>query len=41
MEIDCYLEEHHPEHFSEIQEKYEAQLEAVDKKIAELEQIGA
>jgi hypothetical protein len=36
-----YLEEHHPEHFGEVQEKYDGQLEDIGKKIAELEQADA
>jgi hypothetical protein len=39
IERDCYLEAHHPEHFGEIQEKYDGQLEDIGKKIAELEQV--
>jgi hypothetical protein len=41
IEMDRYLEEHHPERFREIQEKYNGQLEAIDQKIAALEQVEA
>ena len=41
IEMDRYLEEHHPERFGEIQEKYDGQLEEIGKKIAELEQDDA
>jgi hypothetical protein len=37
--MDRYLEEHHPERFGEIQEKYDGKLEAISQKIAELEQV--
>jgi len=41
IEMDHYLEEHHPERFREIQEKYDGQLEAIGQKISELEQTDA
>jgi hypothetical protein len=41
IEMDRYLEEHHPERLVAIQEKYDGQLEAVEAKIAELEAISA
>jgi hypothetical protein len=41
VEMDRYLEAHHPERFGEIQEKYDGQLEAIGQKIAELEQVDA
>jgi tetratricopeptide (TPR) repeat protein len=41
IEMDRYLEAHHPERFGEIQEKYDGQLEEIGKKIAELEQADA
>ena len=41
IEMDRYLEAHHPERFGEIQEKYDGQLEEIVKKIAELEQADA
>ena len=41
IEMDRYLEAHHPERFREIQEKYDGQLEAISQKIAELEQADA
>jgi hypothetical protein len=41
IEMDRYLEEHHPEQFVAIQETYDGQLEALDKKIAELEHGSA
>jgi hypothetical protein len=41
VEMDRYLEEHYPERFREVQDKYDGQLEAISKKIAELEQIDA
>lgn len=41
IEMDRYLEEHHPERFLAIQEKYDGQLETLDKKIAELERVCA
>jgi hypothetical protein len=41
IEMDRYLEAHHPERFGEIQEKYDGQLEEIGKKIAELEQDDA
>jgi hypothetical protein len=41
VEMDRYLEQHHPERFREIQEKYDGQLEEIGKKISELEQMDA
>jgi hypothetical protein len=41
IEMDRYLEQHHPERFGEIQEKYDGQLEEIGKKIEELEQTDA
>ena len=41
IEMDRYLEQHHPERFGEIQEKYDGNLEEIGKKIKELEQTDA
>jgi hypothetical protein len=41
IEMDGYLEEHHPERFREIQEKYDGQLEAINQKIAAFEPMEA
>jgi hypothetical protein len=41
IEMDRYLEEHYPERFGAIQEKYDGQLEALDKNIVELEHRSA
>jgi hypothetical protein len=36
VEMDRYLEEHYPDRFTAIREKYDERLEAIDKKIGEL-----
>jgi hypothetical protein len=37
--MERYLEERHPERFRGIQEQYDGLLDAIDKKMVELEQI--
>ena len=39
--MDRYLEERYSERFSGIQEKYDEQIDAINKKIMELEQVSA
>jgi hypothetical protein len=39
IEMDRFLEEHQPEHFRAIQEKYDGQLEAIDQTIEALERV--
>jgi hypothetical protein len=39
--MDRYLEERHPDRFIAVREKYDAPLEAIDKKIQELTQANA
>jgi hypothetical protein len=39
MEMDRYLEEHHPERFRAIQEKYDGQLENIEQTIEALERV--
>jgi hypothetical protein len=41
MELDRYLEEHHPERFRAIQEKYDGQLEDIEQTIEALERVHA
>jgi hypothetical protein len=41
VEMDRYLEERHPARFIAVREKYDARLEAIDKKIQELTQANA
>jgi hypothetical protein len=41
IEMDRYLEEHQPERFRAIQEKYDGQLEAIDQAIEALERVHA
>jgi Initiator Replication protein len=40
IEMDRYLEERHPNQFVAIQGKYDGQLEAINQKIGELEQMN-
>jgi Initiator Replication protein len=40
IEMDRYLEERYSDRFRAIQEKYDAQLDAINKKISELEQMN-
>jgi hypothetical protein len=39
IEMDRYLEEHHPERFRAIQEKYDGQLEAIEQTMVALEGV--
>jgi hypothetical protein len=39
--MDRYLEERYPERFRGIQGKYDEQIDAINGKIAELEQVSA
>jgi hypothetical protein len=41
IEMDRYLEERYPERFRGIQGKYDEQIDAINGKIAELEQVSA